>query len=123
MKASAASSQTPSNSIRGAWSNQDPDKLLEEARNGNAQAREELFTHLSRSLRNIAAARLRGGLARYIDDSVQDALVTVFRRLDDVETNIGGYAYRCLLHTISHIYRDPRTFVPEPPPMTALTRA
>ena len=101
---------------KAAWSELESTELLERTRAGDALAREELFARLGRSLRNIALNRLRGGNARHVDDAVQDALVHVFRHLDNIETNVGGFAYRCLLNTINHVYRDPRNFVPESAP-------
>ncbi len=86
--------------------------LLERARAGDAAAREELFRGLAFGLRVVASRHLRAGFSRFADDAIQEALIVVHDKLDEIEESVSGFAYRCLRNVILRIYKDPRSYVP-----------
>ncbi len=88
----------------------DFDGLLVRARAGDEAARSELFVELRRLLRMIAIRRLRGGLAAWVDDTVQDTLLIVSRRLEEIDDHPHRYALVVLKNRIGQIYRDPRRY-------------
>ena len=80
--------------------------LLEKARGGDARARERLFTLLRPGLLLMARARLRGGLAGWIEDAVQETLLVVARKLNTIRDQPHVYAAEVLRNKVGKIYRD-----------------
>jgi len=65
----------------------DFNELLRASRSGDPAARERLFGHLQVRLRAILKYRLRGWPVEELEDILQDALLVVSEKLDQVESN------------------------------------
>lgn len=70
----------------------DFDKLLRACKSGDPAARERLFGLLQVRLRSILKYRLRGWPVEELEDILQDALLVVAEKLDQVESNPHYYA-------------------------------
>ena len=80
--------------------------LLDKAKGGDERARERLFTLLRPGLLLMARARLRGGLAGWIEDAVQETLLVLARKLNTICDQPHVYAAGVLRNKVGKIYRD-----------------
>ena len=65
----------------------DFNELLRSCKSGDAAARERLFRHLQVRLRSVLKYRLRGWPVEELEDILQDAMLVVTEKLDQVESN------------------------------------
>jgi DNA-directed RNA polymerase specialized sigma24 family protein len=65
----------------------DFDEWLRASKSGDMAARERLFTHLQVRLRPVLKYRLRGWPVEELEDILQDTLLVVSEKLDQVESN------------------------------------
>jgi DNA-directed RNA polymerase specialized sigma24 family protein len=87
--------------------------LLQQCRRGDPTAREKLFRHLEVRLRTILKYRLRGWSTDDLDDVLQDTLLVVSEKLDQVETHPDFFALNVLRNKIGNciIRRRRRVFL------------
>jgi DNA-directed RNA polymerase specialized sigma24 family protein len=70
----------------------DYNALFRACKSGDTAARESLFRHLQVRLRSILKYRLRGWPVEELDDILQDTMLVVTEKLDQVESNPHYYA-------------------------------
>jgi RNA polymerase sigma-70 factor (ECF subfamily) len=87
-------------------------RLVQEARGGNDQAMEDLFRRYYPRVRQIVAFRvgMSPTKAEEVDDIIQDALFTVFEKLDQLEQDTVGSFYnwvaRCVESRVNDYFRS-----------------
>jgi DNA-directed RNA polymerase specialized sigma24 family protein len=81
----------------------DYNELLTRSKAGNAGARERLFRELQVRLRSILKYRLRGWAAEDIEDVLQDTLVVVSEKLNELESNPDYFALSVLRNKIGNV--------------------
>jgi RNA polymerase sigma factor (sigma-70 family) len=80
----------------------DYNSLLLLSRAGDTRAREQLFSALQVRLRTILKYRLRGWSEEELDDVLQDTLLVVVEKLDQVESNPDYFALNVLRNKIGN---------------------
>lgn len=81
------------------------DELLKKAQQRDQLSQTALFEQLMVTLQPIVQYRLRGWSREDQADILQNTLITVFRKLDSVESNPHKYAARILRNKIGDAYR------------------
>jgi DNA-directed RNA polymerase specialized sigma24 family protein len=76
--------------------------LLQQIRHGDSDARERLFAQLEVRLRTILKYRLQGWPEEELDDVLQDTLLVVSEKLEQVESNPDHYALNVLRNKIGN---------------------
>jgi RNA polymerase sigma factor (sigma-70 family) len=80
----------------------DYNQLLQELKSGNSAAREQLFEQLNVRLRSILKYRLRGWPIEELDDILQDTMLVLADKLDQVESNPDLFALTVLRNKIGN---------------------
>jgi len=88
----------------------DWDDLLVRAKEGDKSAENELFSKLSVSLRDFAEYKLRGWSSEEVEDVIQNTLVILWQKRDEITSNPQIYAREILHNKIGHLYRKKKSF-------------
>jgi RNA polymerase sigma factor (sigma-70 family) len=83
--------------------------LLKRAQEGNQQSLTSLFSQLTVTLNPIIQCRLRGWSSADQADILQETLITLYQKLNSLESNPHKYAARILRNKIGDAYRRQRT--------------